>query len=422
MAEAVASVGRTAAPAARGLLPAVAWRNLWRNGRRTWLTGGGIAFAVVIVVFAMSFQYGSYAQVIDNATSVLAGHVQIQHRAYMDQTRFEQTIDGITPLMRELEHQPGLVSVAPRVEAFALVSADERSFGTRVLGVDVERERETVRFFDRVATGRMIAGGDEVIVGEILARNLNVGVGDELVLLGSGKEGGVAALALEVVGIFRTGIADLDRTMIAVALEGVQDAFGLGDEAHTLALRAEQVADSEQLAASLNSWLPAPLVARSWDEIMPDIHQSIELDRLSGWLIYGIVIIVVTFSVVNTFIMTVFERTREFGMLRAIGMRPGKIVLMVQLEAAFVWALGTALGLALILPVIFWLKGYGIFLGGDLEGMKQSFYLSDRLYPTLALNVLATAPAVMFVGTQVAALIPSLRIRRLQPVAALRAE
>lgn len=420
----VTGVAVTEAPASagRGLLPAVAWRNLWRNGRRTWLTAGGIAFAIMLIVFAMSFQRGSYAQTIDNATALLNGHVQVQHRAYVDQARFEQTIDGVTPLLRELEALPGLVSIAPRAEAFALVSVEERSFGAQVLGVDVQRERRTVRFFDRVAAGRMIAGGDEAVVGEILARNLGVGVGGDIVLLGSGKEGGVAAMALKVVGIFRTGIADLDRTLLVAALDTVQETFGLGDEAHTLTIRAERAAHSEQLADDLNSRLPEPLVARSWGEVMPDINQGMELDRIGGWFIYGIVILVVTFSVVNTFIMTVFERTREFGMLRAIGMGPGKIVLMVQLEAACVWALGTALGLGLIVPVLWWLEGVGIFVGSDLQDLANSFYLSDRLYPTLAPGVLGAAPAIMFLGTQLAALIPSLRIRRLRPVVALRAE
>ena len=400
----------------------VAWRNLWRNARRTWLTAGGIAFAVMLIVFAMSLQYGGYAQQIDNATSLLSGHVQIQNRAFVEQSRFEQTVADVTALMGKLEGQPGLASVAPRVEAFALISADERSFGAQVLGVDVQRERRTVRFFDRVARGRTIAGGNDAIIGEALARNLDVEVGGELVLLGTGKEGGVAALALDVAGIFRTGIADLDRGLVAAPLGTVQDAFALGDEAHTLAIRVQRVADSARVAQALNAWLPEPLAAWSWEELLPDVKQGIELDRVSAWFLYGIVIVVVTFSVVNSFIMTVFERVREFGMLRAIGMRPGKIVLMVQIEAACVWALGAALGLALIVPVILWLGRYGLYLGDEMGSIAESIYIPDRLYPALVPAVFAGAPLIMLLGTQIAAFIPSLRIHRLRPVTALRAE
>ena len=202
----------------------------------------------------------------------------------------------------------------------------------------------------------------------------------------------------------------------------VRDAFGLGDEAHTLVVRSVQVTESAGLARGLNDWLAEPLVARNWDEVMPDVRQGIELDRVGGYFIYGFIIIVVIFSVVNSFIMTVFERTREFGMLRAIGMRPGRIVLMVQIEAAFVWALGAAIGLALALPVVLWLEHHGLYLGDELASMAEAYYVSDRLHTRTTAVGLGAAPAVMFVGTQIAALIPSLRIRRLQPVTALRAE
>ena len=407
--------------AGRPLLPAVAWRNLWRNGRRTWLTAAGIAFAVFLIVFAMSFQQGAYVQMIDNATGLLSGHVQIQNREYVEDARIEQTVRDVTGLVRRLEREPAVESVAPRVEAFALVSAGERAFGARVLGVDAERERRTVRFFDRVTAGRMIAGGTDAVVGETLAGNLGIGVGGEIVLLGTGKEGGVAALALDVVGVLRTGIPDLDRAMIAAPLVTVRDAFGLGDEAHTLVVRSVRVDASAGLARQLNGRLPEPLVARNWDEVMPDVRQGIEIDRIGGYFIYGLIVIVVVFSIVNSFIMTVFERTREFGMLRAIGMRPGRIVLMVQIEAALVWVLGVGIGLALALPVVLWLEVYGFHLGEEMASMAQAMYVPDRLHARMTAAGLGLAPAVMLAGTQMAALIPSLRIRRLQPVTALRA-
>ena len=422
MAEAAVPAGRRATHGGRPLLPAVAWRNLWRNSRRTWLTAGGIAFTVFLIVFAMSFQGGTYLQMIDNATGLLSSHLQVQNRDYVEDTRIEQTVEQVTELVDRLESQPGIESVAPRVEAFALVSAGERAFGAQVLGVDPERERRTVRLFDRVAEGRMIAGGEDAMVGEILAGNLGIGVGGEIVLLGSGKEGGVAALVLNVVGVFRTGIPDLDRAMVAAPIATVQDAFGLGDEVHTLAIRTEQVTESEGLARDLNNWLPEPLVARNWDEVMPDVRQGVEIDRIGGYFVYGFIIIVVIFSVVNSFIMTVFERTREFGMLRAIGMRPGRIVLMVQIEASLVWLLGAAIGLVLALPVVLWLERYGFYLGDELASMAEAMYVPDRLYTKTTAIGLGGAPAVMFVGTQIAALIPTLRIRRLQPVTALRAD
>ena len=422
VAEAAVPAARRGAQSGRPLLPAVAWRNLWRNGRRTWLTAGGIAFAVFLIVFAMSFQQGAYVQMIDNATALLNGHVQIQNRHYVEDTRIEQTVQDAAWLVGRLEREAAVESVAPRVEVFALISVGERAFGAQVLGIDPVRERGTVRLFDRVADGRMIDGAEDALVGEVLAGNLGVGVGGEIVLLGAGREGGVAALALDVVGVFRTGIPDLDRAMVAAPLATVRDAFGLGDEAHTLVVRSARVTESAGLAGALNRWLPEPLLARNWDEVMPEVRQGIELDRVGSYFVYGFIVIVVLFSVVNSFIMTVFERTREFGMLRAIGMRPGRIVLMVQIEAALVWALGAGIGLALVLPMVLWFERYGFYLGDELASMTETMYVPERLHMKMTAVGLGVAPAVTLIGTQVAALIPSLRIRRLQPVTALRAE
>ncbi len=405
-----------------GLVSAVAWRNLWRNRRRTWLSVGAVAFATALVQFAMSFQVGSYAANIETATEFFVGHVQIQQRKYIDKARFEHTIGGVTPLIRALEARKDVLSVAPRVQAFALVSVDERSFGVQVLGVDAQREERTVRFLDRIAEGRMAQGPGEVVIGAALARNLGAALGDEVVVLGAGKSGGVAALAAQVVGIMRTGVVEFDRSLMVAPIGAVQSAFGLGDEAHTLAVRGADLLRSGALAAALNARLPEGALARSWEQALPEVKQGIELDKLGSVFIYAIVILVVTFSVVNSFIMTVFERTREFGMLRAIGMRPGALLGMVQLEALCIWLLGVGIALAVQAPLITWLSASGIHISADMATLAEGMYMPERLYPALSLAVLLTAPLVMLAGVQLAALIPALKIRRLNPVNALRAE
>ena len=429
--ETVASLGASrpraagAAPAGAskfGLAAAVAWRNLWRNRRRTWLAVGGVAFATALVQFSMSMQVGGYAAQIEAATDFFVGHVQIQRSDYVEQARFEQTINGVMSLVRSLEARPDIRSVAPRVEAFALASVDERSFGVQVLGMDAARERRTVGFLKRINAGRMAAGPDEVVLGSALARNLGAGLGDEVVVLGAGKEGGVAALAASVSGILNSGIVELDRSLMLAPINAVQGAFGLGDEAHTLVVRSADPLAGAELVGALNTELPQGAKARNWDAVLPDLHQGIELDRLGSVFLYGIIIVVVTFSVVNTFIMTVFERTREFGLLRAIGMRPGAIIGMVQLEAFCIWLLGVGVALALMVPIIVWLSSYGLYLGEEISQIETNMFFPDRIHPRLSWAVSLTAPAIMLGGVQLAALAPALRIRRLQPVAALRAQ
>lgn len=155
---------------------------------------------------------------------------------------------------------------------------------------------------------------------------------------------------------------------------------------------------------------------------MPELRQAIEIDRLGGELFFYVVEVLVVFSIVNTFIMTVFERTREFGMLKAIGMKPWRIVAMMQWEGFFIWLLGASLGLGLAAIIVAWLQDVGIYMGETLEEYAEQFYMPARLYPAFSLQAFLSAPLVMLMGTQIAALLPSLRIFRLNAAAALRGE
>lgn len=419
--------GRGAGGAAQGaahgaLVVRIGWRNLWRNRRRTWLTAGGIAFAVLLVVSFMALQLGQYDVMVENATALMAGHVQVQNEEYLVDSRFEDTIEGVSGILATLRATPGVASVAPRVEAFALASVDERSFGAQVLGIDIAAELDTVRFVKMLKEGRTLEGPEDTVIGSVLARNLGAGIGDEVVVLGSGKEGGVAAMVFTVVGLLETGMADLDRVLLLADIGEVQAGFGLVDEVHSLVIRTDDVERAPELVKRLDAALPENLEVRNWDAVMPELKQGIEVDKIGGRIMYGIIMALVVFSVVNSFIMTIFERTKEFGMLLAIGMRPGKIMLMVQWEALFVCLLGVGIGMILAMALTLWLMNTGIYLGEAMEEYARQFYMPDRMYPALSVEALLVSPLIMLIGTQLAAFLPSLRIRGLRPVEALRSE
>lgn len=410
------------------------WRNLWRNRRRTWLTTGGVAFAVFLVVAFMCVQLGSYATMEQTATSLLTGEIQVQHRQYLEDPRLEHVLDDADDLAARVAAEPGVAAVAARAEAYALASVGERSFGAQVIGIDARAEAHVVTLARQIFDGRLLAGAQEGVLGAALARNLGVGVGDEVLVLGSGRHGGVAAMALTVVGLFRSGIAELDRALVLAPIDDVRQAFDLEGGAHRLVIRIERDASVDAVAAALQGALPTtwpaapdaaadaqPVTVRTWRDLLPELHQAIEVDRLSGALFYWLIMILVTFSVVNTFVMTVYERTREFGVLLAMGLRPFRLMAMLQWEAALLWALGSAIGVAAAAVLIAWLSRVGIFLGADMERLATEMYLPTRLYPTFTAQALLTAPLVMLVGTQLAAAIPAWRLRRLRIVDAMRA-
>ena len=402
----------------------LAWRNLLRNKARTWLTAGGIGFSVLLVSFAMSIQSGSYEIMIESATRYFSGHGQVSDASYIDQPRFERTVSGAAALQAELETIEGL-AVMPRVQAFAVVSMGEKSLGGMVMGVDFAVERQFLDIYDNVVEGQIPSASDEALIGSSLARNLGAKVGDELIVLGSGKQGAVAAAIFIIAGIVETGQVELDRTLVFASINGVADAFYLQDEAHILLLMVEDLSQLSAIGAQIETKLTGSLTLQTWQQLMPMIEQSIELDKAGNQLFYSLLLILVVFAVVNTFVMVLFERTREFGLFMALGMRPWQVIGQVQFEALLLSLLGVTLGLALAMPLINYLSAVGIPLdqmGGEEVVRQMQMGSIDRLFPKPTFTSLLTAPIVMIVGTQLAALVSTVRVRGIHPVAALRVE
>ena len=402
----------------------LAWRNLQRNKARTWLTAGGIGFAVLLVSFAMSLQSGSYEIMIDSATRYFTGHGQVSTDAYIKQPRFARTIANAESLQAALEAIDGL-TVFPRVQAFGVVSKGEKSLGGMILGVDFAAERQQLDVYNNVIAGQIPAALDQALIGAAMARNIGAALGDEIVVLGSGKQGSVAAAVFIVAGIVETGQVELDRSLIFAPFASVADAFHLADEAHMLVLMLNDLSRLDEIAAKVEAQLPEPLGVQTWQQLMPLIEQSIELDKAGGYLFFSLLLILVTFAVVNTFVMVLFERTREFGLFMALGMRPWQVIGQVQFEALLLSLLGVLLGLGLAYPLLAYLTSVGIPLdqvGGEEVSRQMQMGSMSRIYPKATWPSMTTAPLVLIVGTQLAALISTVRVQGIRPVTALRAE
>ncbi len=407
---------------ARLLFIRIAWRNLWRRKLRTWMSAAGISFAVLLVSFFMALQSGSYGAWIETSTGLLAGHLQLQHPEYFDDPRPSHAIPGGTELVRRFETAAHVVGVSPRVEAFALVSVGERSYGALVLGVDARREAASFGLPGHLIQGEYLPRADSAFVGAALAANLGIELGDEIVALGSPKEGGVAVLVLTVDGIFETGQPELDRSLLQADLTATQAAFEMGDSVHRVVIKTSDPGRVGEFKPAIEALLPAGIRLLDWRQLLPELEQAIELDKISAAMIYWLMMVVVAISVVNAFVMTVFERTREFGMLLAIGMRPNAVVGMLCIEAVCIWMIGAAIGVALCVAVVLPLGVIGISFAGveGMEEMAARMGMPIRLYPTLSITALVQSPLVMLAGTLIAALIPALRVRKMRPVDALR--
>jgi putative ABC transport system permease protein len=406
------------------LMLRLAWRNLWRQPRRTWLTAGAMVFSNILLVFMISVQFGMYQMMIDNTLAVFTGHMQVQASGYKDDQKMRQVVPAAENLAAKLRQELGLPNVSARGNAFALLSSEERSFGVRVIGVQPDFEPDVSSIPGLLQQGRYLQPDDAeaIVIGSVLARNLRVVPGDELTLLGSGLDGSFAAAVLDVVGIYESGIADLDRGIAQMPLNYFQEVFFMGDAAHEVVVVTSDLSAVAGVMAAVNEQLPADsgLVVHDWDALQPSLQQAIKADIAGAWFMYGVLVILVAFSVLNTVLMSVLERTREFGIIMSLGLTPGRIGRLVVLETLVMGLLGLVLGVLLGGLLTVWVGQTGFSFPG-MEEMAGKFNVPDRIYPAPSLLSMFIGPGVVFIGTMLASLYPAIRINWLHPVEAMRA-
>ena len=402
----------------------LAWRNLWRHSRRTWLTIGAMVFSNALLVFMISLQFGMYGLMIDNTLQAFTGHIQVQAPGYKDEAKIRQVVPDAALLADTLRRETGLAKISVRSAAFALVSSEMRSYGIQLFGVDPAHESSISTIPGLVREGRFLKETDaaEIVVGSVLARNLKIGLGDELTLLGSGRDGSFAAAIAEVVGIFETGVTEMDRSVAEAPIGFFDETFYMNGAAHAIVIVTPGLAEIDGYAALVESLLPAgdALVAHSWDALLPGLKQAIKADMSSAFFMYGLLVILVAFSVMNTQLMSVLERTHEFGIVMSLGLTPGRLSRLVLLETTLMGLAGLCLGALVGGLITLWFSVKGFSYPG-MEQLAANFNLPSRFFPRIDLLSLLLGPAVVLIGSVLSALYPALRIHWLQPVEAMRA-
>jgi putative ABC transport system permease protein len=407
-----------------GMMFRLAWRNLWRQPRRTWLTTGAMVFSNIILVFMISLQFGMYRMMIDNTLQAFTGHMQVQAPGYKDDHKMRQSIPGVESLAADLHAGLNLDTVAARAAGFALASSAERTYGIQVYGVQPDFEPLVSSIPGLIKEGRYLGdnGAMEIVIGTVLGRNLRISIGDELTLLGSGRDGSFAAAVVDVVGIFDSGVPDLDRSFAEMPLGAFQEVFSMGDEGHEIVITAPDLFEVAAVQRQAQAILPADkgLELHDWNALQPGLQQAIQADLVGAWFMYGILVVLVAFSVLNTQLMSVLERTKEFGIVLSLGLTPGQLGRLVLLETALMGIIGLALGVLGGSLLTLWFNINGFSYPG-METMAEQFNVPGRIYPSVSVLSALLGPLIVFVGTLLAALYPAARLHWLHPVEAMRA-
>lgn len=404
------------------LLAALAWRNLWRRPQRTVLSLLSIILVSALLVFLISFTVGVYATMKETTLRIFDGYAQLQPAGYADDPTIDRAIPGPAALALRAEAVDGVGAAAPRVNAFAILANGARSYGAAVVGVDPAAEARISSIAATIRSGRFLAPGDTdaAVLGDLLARNLGLSVGGRVTLLGAGREGASAADILTVVGIYHSGLAELDRSILEMPLARAQDTFSMTGAVNTIALAGPSLAGVNHAIPALRDLGRASKVSvLDWAQLEPALDQAITLKWATAMLLYFTLVAVTAFITLNTLLMSVLERVREFGVLLALGMRPGQVGAMVWMELLALAGLGCAIGLIIGAVVTLWLAHTGIVMPGAADAYAQ-FGLPSRLRPTLTPFSALIGPGAILAFVVLGGIVPYLRVAAITPAQAVR--
>lgn len=408
------------------MLLALAWRNLLRNRRRSLLTASGMAAAVVVCSAMMTLMEGMYGQLREALIDRQIGHVQVHHPDWPTKRDGHDTIGEVDAVLTRLEALPGVRHTSARVFGSALLGSDTVTEGVMLTGVVPAREGSVRDLSKGVTAGAWLpdVAARSVVLGADLARKLEVEVGDELVAVTQAMDGSLGNELYTVGGVVVTGNPMLDRAGAFLHADDLRSLLALGHEAHEIVVvgSTDEREEVEALSTAVRGALAeAPALVRPWWEVDPTISTLLGMQQITSWIMLGFFFGISAVGVVNTLLMSVFERTRELGVMRALGLRPGELVRLVLLEALLLGALAVGVGLVLTAFVDAWLVTQGVNMAVEGKGWSVGAMTFDPVVKGRVTVASIVEPVLgVFFFSVLAGLWPAVRAARLEPVAAMR--
>lgn len=398
----------------------LSWRNLWRNRKRTVIAAASVFFAVLLALIMRSGQTGSYAYMIDSSAKLFTGHLQVQGSGYWENRSLDRSMALSHEQRRQIRQMENIVSLTPRLEAYALVSYETATKVGEIIGIDPAAENEMTGLEKRLVRGSYLtAEAPGALIAQGLSEVLKVGVGDDLVIYGQGYHGQMAAAKVPVVGVVKLPFSEMNNGLVYLPLKEAQEVFSTGERFTSAAVMVDSIRHLQAATAAIRQALGETFTVMTWDEMMPDLVQNIELDNASGIVMLIILYIVIAFGVFGTVMMMTSERFREFGILISVGMKRTRLILVTTLETVFISFLGVATGSLVGLPIIYYLHVHPLHMTGDAAKAFESIGVEPIMNFAVDPGIFLTQSVVVLVLALATALYPVLFIGRLEPAKAL---
>ena len=397
----------------------LAWRNLWRNHRRTLIMLAAIVVGTWAMIFMTALMRGMVDEMVKDGISVLPGHVQIHHPDYRDDPTISNVIAPPSGALLEALDRPEVVAWSTRVRVPAVISSEQDTRGVTLVGIDPEQERKVSFVADDLAEGRFLESRDDsgLVVGRKLVEKLETDLGKRVAIMTQDPENEIADRGFRIVGVFDSKLDQYEEGFVFAGQKTIQKLLGVGDTVSEVAVLGTDYRDVEGLTQMVAEAAGPDVEVLPWNEI--DTYLGSMLAVMDGFVVVWIVVIflALSFGLVNTLVMAVFERVREIGLMLALGMTPRSILTQIVAESTFLLVIGLAIGNLLAWATIEPLKS-GIDVSIVGEGM-EFFGAASVLYPALYLEDVVLANVIVIVLGFFASLSPAWRASRYDPVRAI---
>nr|WP_087025585.1 ABC transporter permease [Thaumasiovibrio subtropicus] len=407
------------------MLIKLAWRNLWRNRLRTSIMLGAMIFGLVGVMLMVGFMQGMIHSMVNNAIAFQTSHVQLHHKAYVADPTMSDVLPDYQEVEAWLESDPRVLAWTPRLLANGMIASARSARGVRINGVDAHREAEVTPVHGRFVEGTWLpeTGRNPILISQLLASRLKLRLGSKVVLTFSDVSGEVSGAAFRVAGLFTTPSSGFDESQVFVRRSDLFALTGLAGEegqvAHEIAILLNDSEESRTFAIEHRERQEGTsLLIRDWQTIQPLLASLLSQTGVSMLVMVGIFIVAMMFGIINIMLMSVFERTREFGVLMAVGMQKHRIFSLIVLGTTFLGGLGVGLGLSVSALVSAYLANHGLPLGALAEGLG-AFGADTTIYPHVTLADYRLVTFSVITAAAIAAIYPARLVLKQRPVDAM---
>jgi ABC-type lipoprotein release transport system permease subunit len=381
-----------------------------------------IFFGVLLSTFMSSMQEGSYSSMIDNIVKFYSGYIQIHNEEYWESKTINNTFELDEALFSKIKGIKDITNYTPRLESFALASSEKITKGSMVIGIDPERENQVTGIKKWIHEGKYLDKKDNgVLIGVDLAKYLNLGVGDTLVLIGQGYHGVSAAGKYPVNGLLKFSNPDLNKQTVYMEISVCQELYTAEDRLTSMILMVEDQYDLTRAMRVLNKEIQSPYSVMSWNEMHPEILQLVEADRAGGTFMKAILYILIAFGIFGTIMMMIMERRREMGVMVAIGMQKTRLSKLLFIETVLIGIIGVLAGFAGSIPLIAYFYNHPIELTGDAAKTMIEMGIEPYMYFSWIPKVFYSQAITMFLITAVIAIYPMVVSQTMKVHMALRA-